>query len=233
MLRGLLAFLVGADVVWLLHIPVKRIQLGDQGVSSIRCWREEGGVPAFGRLMHGNHRILIAGDATPTLRGACGSRGGRCSSLDDPRGHNIYATIHAVAPGGPGSTLHGITHIHLAGNVRIASCVPNVNRGLRRRSIILVHNNHIGSLPNIHCRVVHNALSARNITNHGRTHSGCNTGHPGTNTTGGWLEAATVGNFPLCGWRIHVIQEMAICMESTLYSAAKILLLSDASSVVL
>lgn len=124
-------------------------------------------VTAIGRLMHGPHTHGITGDGIPTLR-------------TYPRGHNMYAHMCAAAPGGPGSTLHGMYHIHLAGNFRIASCVNNRNRGLRRRSIVLVHNNHIGSLPNIHCRAMHNTLSYSNIGSHGRTHSGCNIGHPGT-----------------------------------------------------
>ncbi len=131
-----------------------------------------GAVPAVRRLMEGNEAILMSGDGSPTLS-------------DYPRHHNMYIHICAAAPGGPGSTVHGITHIHLAGVGRIGSCVPKRNRGLRRRSVILIHNNHIGSLPNMHCRVIHNALSATNITGHARHHSGCNTGHPGTK--GGWF----------------------------------------------
>lgn len=147
--------------------------------------REECGLlPAFGRLMEANEGSIRGGTGTPTLLGDLGAGGGIVGSGYSPRGHNMYATIGATAPGGPGSTLHGVTHIHLAGNVRISTCVPNINRGLRRRSMIVIHNNHIGSLPNIHCRVVHNALSARNMGNEVRDHSGCNTGGPGT--TGGW-----------------------------------------------
>lgn len=129
------------------------------------------GVPAVGRLIHGKHVAPRRGSGSHTLR-------------DYPRHHNIYLRIVAHAPGGPGSTLHGITGIHLAGNRRIVTCVNNRNRGLRRRSVILIHNNHIGSLPNIHCRVIHNTLSYLNISGHHRNHSGCNTGHPGTTT--GW-----------------------------------------------
>lgn len=95
----------------------------------------------------------------------------------------MYATIGATAPGGPGSTLEGVTEIHLSGKVRMADCVPNRKRGLRRRDIIVVHKKEIGSLPNAECRVVHKALSATNITGEERTHSGCNTGEPGST---GW-----------------------------------------------
>lgn len=113
----------------------------------------------------------------------------------------------ATAPGGPGSTLEGVTEMELSGNVRIDSCVPNMNRGLRRRDIILVHNNHIGSLPNIHCRVIHNALSTRNISNHVRDHSGCNTGHPGGN---GWKVSGA-----LLAWVVWILlynEGFAVCV---------------------
>ncbi len=155
-----------------------------------------GRVPAVRRLIEGKEIALRSGDGSPTL-----------SSY--PRHHNIYIHICAAAPGGPGSTLHGMTHIHLAGSGRIGTCVPNRNRGLRRRSVILIHNNHIGSLPNIHCRVIHNSLSATNMTNHARHHSGCNTGHPGpnrttTNTGGGWSAPFWAGFF-FCGERLILV----------------------------
>lgn len=160
-------------------------------------------VPAVRRLMEGKHRILIRGDGSPTL-----------SSY--PREHNIYIEICAAAPGGPGSTVHGITHMHLAGRGRIGSCVPKRKRGLRRRSVMLMHNKHMGSLPNIHCRVIHKALSATNMTKHAREHSGCNTGHPGPKRTttptgkgGGWvsLESAVWDggfHFDLLRWTVGI-----------------------------
>lgn len=79
--------------------------------------------------------------------------------------------------------------MHLSGLLRIATCVPNVKRGLRRRDIILVHNKHMGSLPKMHCRVIHKTLSATNMGGHVRDHSGCKTGEPG----GGWLGVGPVG----------------------------------------
>lgn len=127
---------------------------------------------------------MRGGSATPTLRGKFGSLRGGTASTDTPRGEKIYASMGAIAPGGPGSTLEGITEIELAGKVRISTCVPKRKRGLRRRDIILVEKKEIGSLPKIECRVLENALSATNISGEVRTESGCNTGEPGT--TGGW-----------------------------------------------
>lgn len=85
--------------------------------------------------------------------------------LKRPRVGKLALGMCAVAPGGPGSTLEGMTGVGLGGYVKsegrgvVVTCVPNRGRALSVRGLMLVETNGAGSLPNLGCGIVQNMLS--------------------------------------------------------------------------